>query len=74
MVLTYEPGDRFELNEQSGNPGRKGFVLRCKSTNPTTVLVRFDGFAYNSWTDTSYMVQLPAEPFRVINDERQSNG
>jgi hypothetical protein len=61
----FEPGDRFELNEKSGNQGRKGFVLRHKNTNSSKVLVRFDGFAYNSWTNYGYMKHLPDEAFRL---------
>jgi len=66
MISIFEPGDRFELNDRSGNSGRKGFVLRHENTNPTKVLVRFDGFAYNSWTNCEYMTHLPDEPFREL--------
>lgn len=62
MDLT--PGARVELNEASGNPGRKAFFLFASNTEPGLVVVRFDGFAYNSITKADYLIALPDEPFR----------
>jgi hypothetical protein len=60
------PGARFELNVASDNPGRKGFVLFRSNTHPDKVLVRFDGFAYNSLTRAEWLHILPDEAFREI--------
>lgn len=65
MRITVTPGMRFKLNASSGNPGRTGFVLYESNTDPDSVLVRFDGFAYNSLTKTSYLVQLPDIDFQL---------
>lgn len=61
------PGARYELNERSGNPGRKGFVLIVNPIDRYEVLVRADGFAYNSITPNHWITVLPDEPFRPMD-------
>lgn len=67
--MTFVPGTRFELNEQSGNEGRKGFILFTSNTDLQSVLVRFDGFVYNSLTKADYIRTLAPEPFRPIESD-----
>jgi hypothetical protein len=66
VAQSIRPGARFQLNESSGNTGRKGFVLYASNTEPDKVVVRFDGFAYNTITDTYRLDILPDEPFREV--------
>lgn len=65
-ALEFTPGARVELGEGSGNPGRKAFVL-FPSNVTDELLVRFDGFAYNSLVPANRFVLLDDEPFRPYN-------
>jgi len=55
----FRPGARVALNEASGNPGRMAFVLYPSNVSDE-LIVRFDGFAYNS--------RVPAANFEVLPD------
>jgi hypothetical protein len=63
-VSNFKPGNRVQLNELSGNPGRLAFVLFESNTNAGEFLVRFDGFAYNTLIRANTLELLPDEPFR----------
>jgi len=63
--MEIKPGSRFQLHERSGNQGRKGFVLFLSNMNTTDLMVRFDGFAYNSVTKRDWIEILPDEAFRT---------
>jgi hypothetical protein len=65
-VIVPKPGNRVELDENSGNEGRKAFVLYvCEDSD---LMVRFDGFAYNSRVPADRFRLLPDEPFRPDDD------
>ena len=63
--MEIKPGSRFQLNERSGNQGRKGFVQFLSNMDEIEVMVRFDGFAYNSVTKRDWIEILPDEAFRT---------
>lgn len=59
----FRPGARVALNAASGNPGRLAFVLYASNTSDDLV-VRFDGFAYNTIVPAGDFDVLPDVAFR----------
>jgi hypothetical protein len=58
--MEFKPGSRLRQNDS----GRLAFMLFTSNTDSREIIVRFDGFAYNTLVRSDRFTVLPDEPFR----------